>query len=274
MHCGSLCVSYTSLWPRERALTTTWITVNWWLFSCSGRWSSSGRRPSLSNTKLCWPNERQSWRGWSRRSKISRTTLTLCSCASWSRSPLSFKCAPSSSDEGCIVHYKTSTTAPLVFSLLCCPFDTNIRHRETDRMLSCSETRPRRAVWRSVQTVLNVAGPQVVFRFTPTVGFELTLSGLRPRCFHFSKMIVEILFFNSPATLITKLWERRVSVQSTCSRERSHLFALYGNTDNQELYFENGEYSNCPLLSSFTFEVMELPKCCWSLRMKDGNTFF
>lgn len=184
-HCSYLlCLSLSfRLWRKERARTTTWTTVNWSPCWCSGRRSWRGRRRSLSVRNVCCRSGRWSWRGWSRRSEIWRTTLTRCWCASWSRSPLSCKCDPSWSDEGfaaqsASVHSNLHNSS-LVFSLLCCPFWYKYLGTERCRgdvfltaMLYCAETWPRRTVL--ARAVLNVAGSQVVFRFTQPGGFKFT----------------------------------------------------------------------------------------------------
>lgn len=74
--------------------------MTWWLCWFSGRRSLRSRRRSFSGRNVCWRSGSLSWRSWSRRSKIWRTTLTRCWCASWSRSPPSCKCDPSSSEAG------------------------------------------------------------------------------------------------------------------------------------------------------------------------------
>lgn len=99
LSCPFFSLFVLSHWQKEPGHTTTWPTANWSTCWCNARRSWRGRRRSMNVRNFCWPSGRRSWRNWSRRSKIWRTTLTHCWCASWSRSPPSCKCAPNSSDE-------------------------------------------------------------------------------------------------------------------------------------------------------------------------------
>lgn len=178
----TMCFSspFLLLSPQQKAPahTTTWTTASWSPCWCSGRRSLRGRRRSLSSRNVSWQSGRGSWRSWSRRSEIWRTTLTHCWCASWSRNPPSCKCDPSLSEHwgglqlSLHLSIRTSTTSSLVFSLLCCLFWYKYlytgRHRGHDFQTAC-------CTCLVEGSVLNVAGSQVVFRFTQSGGFKFTV---------------------------------------------------------------------------------------------------
>lgn len=100
--------------------------------------------------------------------------MTRCWCASWSRSPPSCKCGPSSSEAGSAARAASphSNLHDKLFSLL------------TARLSFLIQTSGHVETWRRVSrsVVLNVAGSQVVFRFTQPGGFS---SGARLYNYHF-----------------------------------------------------------------------------------------